>query len=308
MKNINILLLGFGFLMLLVSCENLLVKELELEDFDFEKQLVLNSTFHSKSDSIVAFISENFSILESEENVVFIDDAEVELFYEGAKIADLEIGADKRYYHYFENGERPAGEYEMVVNSSKYEEARAVTQIPADVEILDLKFIPDAGSDPLLQTTTSSVQFKIVDPPGKQYYSFEVFSNYTVTDTFIEGTDTFIYDQLLYIEPANTTDVNIETSNSGKVYLNDATFDGKEYFINLKFAVYGPIMDPSDLIGKLKLNFEILSEDFYNFNTSVDRYYRSAGFGLFSEPVTIHTNVENGLGIFAGVNRKVFEL
>ena len=142
------------------SCENLLIKDLAIEDLDFEKQLVANSIFTSTSDSIVAFVSENVSILEGESDVVFIEDADVELYFEGSKIATLELGADKQYYHYFDNNSRPLGEYEMVINTPKYGEARAISSLPSGVEISELKFIPDAGNDAFMQAETSAIQFK----------------------------------------------------------------------------------------------------------------------------------------------------
>ena len=290
------------------SCENLLIKDLAIEDLDFEKQLVANSIFTSTSDSIVAFVSENVSILEGESDVVFIEDADVELYFEGSKIATLELGADKQYYHYFDNNSRPLGEYEMVINTPKYGEARAISSLPSGVEISELKFIPDAGNDAFMQAETSAIQFKIIDPPGKQYYSFEVLAGVGFQDTFISGMDTFIYENQVYIDPSMITDPNITRTGSGTVYLNDDTFDGQEYFIYLRFATYNFIGERTELKDLLKLQFEVLSEDYYNYNTSLDRYWQSQGFGLFSEPVTIHSNFENGIGIFAGVNRKIIDL
>ncbi len=305
-KKLSIFLFFSGLIFILSSCENLLVKELDLEDFDFKKQLVLNSAINSTSDSIVAFISENVSILNSEERLVFIENATVDLFFEGIKIADLQLGNDKRYHYKFMDANRPIGNYEMVVNHPIYGEVTANTEIPVDVPILDLKFIEDAGYDPLLDNQTSAIQFKIIDPPGKQYYAFQILTDQIVQDTFIDGTDTFYYETQISIDPSMIADPNIANNQNGKYYVNDDTFDGKEYLIYIRFAVYNFNLESVPVKELFKLKWEVLSKDYYNFNTSLDKYFRTSDFGLFSEPVTVHSNVQNGLGIFAGVNSKIY--
>jgi hypothetical protein len=290
----------------MVSCENLLIKDLELEDFDFEKQLVLNASLNSSSDSMVVFVSENISILETEQDIIFIDNAEVDLFFEGQKIADLKLGDDSRYYHYFGDSIRPVGEYELVINHPTYSEARAITHIPEDVPILDFEYIEDAGFDPLQQIETSAVRIKFKDPPGNNYYSFQVFSDFIYEDTFIQGIDTFIFENEIYID-TSIDDPNVITTQENSILLTDELFNDKEYILNIKIVNYNGI-DPSELKDYLKFKWEVLSEDYFNYETSLNKYYQSSDFGLFSEPVTIHTNVENGLGIFAGFNRKIFRI
>lgn len=307
MKKITIYISLLSILLFsLYSCENLLIKDLELEDFDFEKQLVINASLNSTSDSLVVFVSENISILETEQNIVFLQGAEVDLYFEGQKIADLEIGDDNRYYHYFDNNVRPVGEYELVVKHANYKEARAITQIPEDIPILGLDYIEDAGFDPLQQIETSAVQIKFQDPPGDNYYSFQIFSDVIYTDTFIQGIDTFIFENEIYIE-TNIDDPNVINTQENDILLSDELFNGKEYVLNVKINNYNGI-EPADLKDYITLKWEVLSEDYFNYQTSLNRYYQSADFGLFSEPVTIHSNVENGLGVFVGVNRKFIKI
>ena len=97
MRNILFILL---YVFVLSSCESLIIKDLEIDDTQFEKQVVVQAFIEANADSIVAFISENESILTPTEDIKFLENADVQVLYEGNEIAKLEQSVDGQYYHF----------------------------------------------------------------------------------------------------------------------------------------------------------------------------------------------------------------
>lgn len=290
---------------ILTSCENLFIKDLELEEFDFEKQAVLQSDVSSATDTLKVFLSENNSVLETEEDVVLLSDAEVEIYYNDDKLGNAEFDPNKKQFLFPFSGPLEEGRYKILANTVKYGQVSASTLIPPTVEIRDFKLIEDAGIDPLDQSRTSAVQFKIIDPPGKNYYSFKVdfidSEGFILRDTFIRDEDT-IY-QVSSVNAYNAiTDPYVEYGPNNEIILSDDTFDGKEYIIYLRFSFsQWSSNEPDRFFDDVYLHWRVLSEDYYKYQTSLNDYYNSQ-FGLFADPVGVYTNVENGLGAFYGSN------
>lgn len=307
MKNILYIL---GFALIALSCEGLIIKDLDLKDTGFEKQIVIQSIIEGGSDSIKALISENISILENFEDIVFIEDAEVRVLKDGAEIANLVQAPDGFYYHYFDEPLTETGEYEMVVSNTNYAEARATSTIPNNPVVTDLEFKYNVGTDPLEMNEISEISFIIQDEPGENYYSVELVNEPLGYDTFIYEMDTSIYEITMAAYPSTQLDPAVMSSGfSDKLYISDESFQGKSYRISLRYFIYlnGLSIEPDDLEENLKIRIVSHSVDSYNYTTSIDRYQESGDFGFFSEPVSVYTNIENGLGIFAGANSKIYK-
>ncbi len=307
MKKLILIIIGASIIF--YSCESLIIKDLELDDTGFEKQLAIQSLLDIGNDSVIALISENISILENEQDITYLD-ADVSILKEGAEFASLEKGIDGRYYHYFDD---PAGmkegEYELLVENTKYGSSRTKTIVPSKTEIKDLEFNYNVGTDPLDMSLFSEITFTILDPPGKNYYSVNLASLTGEVDTVTyEGsTDTFFIESTVYSYPTIQFDPAASIATySDDIYINDESFDGQEYQVTLRYSLFlnGWGQDDEEKVRKLlNLQFVDHSEDSFNYITSLDRYQNSQDFGLFSEPVSVYTNIDNGLGIFAGSNK-----
>lgn len=310
MKNIlTILCLAFLFS---ISCENLLIKDLPLDETGFEKQLAVQSFIVAGTDSIITLVSENASVLESTFDIVYLD-ADVSLRKSDTEIAVLEQGDDGRYYHFFDSVIEAGGEYELVIENTKYGDSRTKTAIPEVIEIKDFDFKYNVGTDPLDMTQVSEVSFTIVDPPGENFYSMSMESKVGGLDTFIDpfSMDTFTFESQVYLYPVSTQlDPAVSVSIYGEdIFINDDFFDGQEYRVSVRYSVFnnGGENSEEEIKKLLLMNFTTHSEDSFNYQTSLDRYNSSQDFGLFSEPVSVYTNIDNGLGIFAGSSQRVFE-
>jgi hypothetical protein len=303
MKN----LLFIACLLSLVSCEDLFIKDLELEELGFEKQLVVQAELGSKDDFLAVFVSENASVLDLSNDVKIIDDADLRLVFEGEEVTDFTIGEDRRYYHFFSDSMRTPGKYQLMVDNPEYGEVVGETEIPEDVIIKDLTIKADVGYDALEMSTTHEVSFTFTDLPGRNYYSFELFGESTL-DTFIQANgDTSFYESEPAIYGTTITDPSLSSGlNGGGIYIDDSFFDGKEYMVKFRFVVYNISSSQESLEENLKFKWNVHSEDSYFYNVSLQNYFSSGDFGPFSEPVSVHTNIEGGLGIFAGINTKTF--
>ena len=82
--------------------------------------------------------------------------------------------------------------------------------------------------------------------------------------------------------------------------LSDETFNGKEYKIAINIREY---QDEADYLIVLWRN---ISRDLYLYTRSTSS--RNEELEGFSEPVSIHNNVSNGLGIFGLRTEQLYEL
>ena len=85
----------------------------------------------------------------------------------------------------------------------------------------------------------------------------------------------------------------------GEVYeakeflFSDSKINGKDYSIKLSFSTYSErIYDYDETVIKISS----ISADLYYFMLSMEK--QSSSSGIFGEPVQIHCNIENGIGIF----------
>ncbi|MCG8699849.1 MAG: DUF4249 domain-containing protein [Bacteroidales bacterium] len=90
-------------------------------------------------------------------------------------------------------------------------------------------------------------------------------------------------------------------------FLSDQKFNGQEKRIVITSKDYN-----RDTKKRRYLCFEIfhITEDFYKYYVQYRKQRSYSGYDVTSEPVQIYSNIENGLGLFAGISltRKVVEL
>lgn len=293
------------FLIALSSCENLLVKDIELDEIDFSKKLVLNSVLINHSDSLILTLSENISVLETPEyDVKSIEGADITLFEDGVEIGKLEKPAGNDYYYLpFSTPIQASGKsYSVEVNSTEFPLAEASTKMPEESNIISMEYIQNAGVSPDLRKLPG-LRIKFADPAEEEnYYIFNVTTTASVIDTFIFGNDTMYYEYDLYIN-ATSNDPFVEQGYQN-AYLPDAGFNGKEYNLTILLD-NGAFEGGTDLnmyLGSFTLSWISASKEYYEFDKSLSRYYQNSGFGLFTEPVSIYSNVEGGIGVFSSLN------
>jgi hypothetical protein len=301
MKHLTLFIL---ILIGLSSCENLLVKDIELEDINYSKKLVLNSVLLNHSDTLILTLSENISVLETPDyDIKSIDGANVILYEDGNEVGVFEKPAGYEYYFlaFGEELDASGKNYTVSIESPDYPNAEASTKMPIESLISSVEYIENAGISPDLRKLPG-IRIKFTDPAEEEnYYVFNVQSTAEIIDTFIFGNDTTFYNYELYID-AQSNDPLVEQGYRNE-YLSDGSFNGKEYTLTILLDNGGfEDVDLSEYLGTFTLRWISASKEYYNFDKSLSRYYQNSGFGLFSEPVSIFSNVEGGIGVFSSLN------
>ena len=85
--------------------------------------------------------------------------------------------------------------------------------------------------------------------------------------------------------------------------LSDEALDGKEYNLVLNFNAYGGFDE-----NKYFVFWRSVTEDYFLYAKSVSLFQEASDFGGFAEPVSLHSNINNGLGIFAVRSEQIYQL
>ncbi|PLX25080.1 MAG: hypothetical protein C0599_01260 [Salinivirgaceae bacterium] len=144
------------------------------------------------------------------------------------------------------------------------------------------------------------VYYTFQDLPGDQYYSLKLIVN-----AELESLGSYNVGDMFYYEyNYRTSSSGIDGSSSVDLYSYLRFSDGL-FNEELKTYKFGVMYDPYNLQYYLennyqfKLQFYSLNENFYTYLQTLEAYYNAEG-DFFAESINLFSNVEGGLGIFAG--------
>jgi len=302
-----------GFLMMLTSCQDLLVKTLELEDFAYEKQMAISGVLIPTENEFKLLISENQAITEPADQWEAVEDAVATLYKGETELGQLEFGFDNPdgpnniFSLNIENIDLDPGTYRLEVEHPTLGMATAETEIPADIAIDKIEFVEDYGLAPNDLTRADAILVTFNDPPEDNYYSLRLEADSIVLDTFISGTDTFIYE----VNGGIWVDFDVPGAQNvanGFIF-NDTFFDGSsEQTVGMYLPGLNYEDDKEGFLSNFKVSWDVISRDKYEFDSSLNLYYESQGFGPFTEAVSIYNNIDGGVGIFSGLNRNFYPI
>ena len=173
----------------------------------------------------------------------------------------------------------------MKVNHPDYEEATATVVVPKEVIPFRFELEEDAGVDEF-GDRSDRVTVEFDDPSGEEnFYEIALFS---IRDL---GNGNFDYESH-YIA---SLDFNLYESFFGASILSDETFNGQTYKIQLDINRYQNNEDELETF----LIWRSVTKEYYQFARSTGLQREAEDFGPFSEPVSIRSNFENGLGLFS---------
>ena len=315
---LSIFIIAFCSCLLLSSCEDLLVKELDIEeDFNFEMQLGLSGTLsnnfteNSFPEESSILLAENQSIIDLIEDPIYYNSDALDLYQDGTYYNTFVNIEDGRHFNFLENSfpnyfDFEPATYRIEVNHPEFGLVSSETQMPEPVFVNSIEIDSFNFGSNYYDEFRYLVTVQFDDPPGENYYKFDIVNDSLelVFDTIIINMDTIVFQNSAYsyIESVNVQ--GAQESYNGGYLIEDAIFDGTTYTFTFNMVV-GNVEDELDL-SSLKESFSLrwacLSEDQYNFEASYTSYQNSQDFGPFSEPVSIFTNIDNGLGYFGAEN------
>lgn len=299
--------------LIFTACEDALVKTLELEDFDYEKQMAISGALNSEADEFKLLISENQAITDPFDEWEPAVDATATLFKGTTIIGNPTLvegnpaeGPKDLFSLNLEGIDLDPGTYRLEVEHPTLGMASAETEIPVDVQLRDIEFSEDHGIAPNFLTRLDAVLVTFDDPPEDNYYSLRFELDTIIMDTFIFENDTIIYQEGLYLD-VDTDEEGAQFINNG-ILFNDSFFNGTENTVTLFLAGLDYVENKQEVIDNLKITWDVISRDKFEFDSSLELYYDSQGFGPFTEAVSIFNNVEGGVGIFSGLNRSFYPI
>jgi len=294
--NINLLLIAFTVLALLQSCSDFFVQELEIPRQDLDQQIVVHS-FISDIDSSIHFkIGKNFTLNEDQTTLDnHISGAEIVIFGEGEKQFEVKEEDQEYYVNLDEEFGDKWSDFRVEIKHPQYETAIIESEMPKMVLPDSVIYREDAGfGSSNNDDNFNAIDIVFQDPPGEEnYYEISVQELLVEYGETIVAGDTFRFEKR-YPTQYFIQDINIIRGVSGFL-LSDELFDGQEYRLNMILSTY---LEQEDIpVDRIKVVWRCISKDHFEFSKSLEQYKSSSDFGLFSDPIAVYSNVENGLGI-----------
>ncbi|RCL74489.1 MAG: DUF4249 domain-containing protein [Flavobacteriales bacterium] len=272
-------------------------KEIDFAEQDIAPRIVVNSLF--TNDSVwSAHISRSVGVLDNT-SYTTIDDASVNIFDENANlITTLTHQGNGLYTSPTGVSPLPNQSYTLEASAGGYQSVNATNFIPPAVPIYQLDTVTSTNSN---DETILEATITFQDPPN--------VSNYYMLEVLVKGTwESWEGDSVEFREPLEIScdDINVETVNRFNfggfentylyLMLKDQNFDGENYALTFSVINYAELKE-MELFGEIRL--VNTSEAYFNYLTSFNMYQRTIN-NPFATPVQVYSNVNNGMGIFAG--------
>jgi len=280
-----------------VSCE----KEVDIPIEYTDPKLVVNGLFNTDSlweveISISQYIYDNSSI-------PLIDDAQVTITAStGNSFALINQGNGL----YTSQVEKPqTGEvYTIDVSHSNYVNVRASNQLPTEIAIQNIDWQQQlVVSGELYRKINITFQ----DGPEDDYYMIRLAATFWELeyDPLTGQKDSVLVRFPLYFFSQSPSVENGSGNDpQPSITFKDDLFNGSQYTIDLLVEEY-LFTEEKESLEAIQISTSKISEEFYWYETSYQAYLSSRDNKFFTQPVQVYTNIENGLGIFAGYNTKI---
>jgi len=300
MKNIKYNLASAVLLFIILSmtsCSDFFVKEIEIPRQQLDQQLVVHGFVSDIDTSITFTIAQNYTL---EENIPSISETWIGntmISIEKADGAIIILDENNKLYH--KELEGPLGgagqDFNIDIIHPDYDNAHIKTNMPKYVAPSVVKYLPDGGfTGPGGQGKQNAIAVVFQDPADeKNYYEIQVHEIVISSDTTEIG-GMIIIKEKVYPDNYFIPNPNFVRGISGFM-ISDELFNGEEFSFKINLVSSTELEEiPLD---RLKISWNCISRDHFEFSKSIVEHKRSTSFGLFSDPIAVFSNVENGLGI-----------
>lgn len=287
-------------LLLLFSCQ----KEVTLDIPAAPTQLVVNGLLIPDTDISIT-VSESLSILDTTQN--HIDDATVSLYCNDTFLTQLPYQQDGEYSL---PGLCPVegNTYRIVVEVDNYDAATANTTVPVSTDIDSIKTEHSVMTSSSGSNMSSLDIFFTDNALSQDYYMYyccgraDTFYHYN-QDYTGTVTDTFMVVPTVGIGISYNVSI-LANGDEDTPYFNDNLFQGEN--LDLKLYYYEPytfFSEPDSIDYFIKVQMLSLSESYYLYKKSLDKYYDSMdGFMGYTNLSGLYSNIENAYGIFGAIS------
>lgn len=290
--------------LLCVSCE----EEISFESNHFTPKIVLNSIFTNDSIWVIS-LAHTTSIFDKNSDQNFITDAIIGITnVKGEQVCEL-YHEGKGIYKSFKCVCANDELYNINVFSKKYGSVYAHSKVPNKTNINNLQITVSKE-----YTNASEVEFKIEDnSPDRNYYIWSIVDVDTLKNQVTSNVNSKL-DFKLWISEIReqfgkvtsgklsntgaTTDLDLESNSSTAKLITNK---------NLKREDGTSVPYEKNVVPMLKLM--TVSPELYNYYKSMEAYlkYNNTASSV-AEPQKLFSNVEGGLGIFAGYSIQYYTI
>jgi len=291
--------------MFILSCE----EEFILDQSVVDNRVVVNSIFNDE-DVLSLTVTKNMKPQQNQKIIEF-KNAKVSLYKNGTFVEDMVYSKDSddelgRFY----SGITPiiGSTYKVEVETILAGKTISQSVLPQKVDIVSDSaiWVKWTTSEDSMFSIRYYFEITINDPPENNYYFITASVPVYQVDTI---NNTRQFQALQYAEILSGDLPTHEIYLNNALLFKDITFNATSKKIT-GTATLSSYPDPdfydgdkSFILDKSKLHIELhsLSADAYNFCSSYAKKIASQD-DVYSEPTVIYSNIENGLGVFAGEN------
>lgn len=294
--------------MALSACE----KDIEIEVEEGTDEMVFNAWFQVGEVPELE-ISKSVFIFDKGSSSI-VTNAEVKLY----KNAELygELGYNSENKRYTNNGliVEEGGQYEIVAEHPKYGIVKSNVQVPVRLATTDvtLQYVNFLTEESPSQNYSGEIQINIKDPSGvRNYYLIRVLS---IEESYNANFDQDTTYRFNYMTSLNTNDNQIyavyQYGGGDLLLLSDDIFNGNEY--TLKLSSYNDLRKDEQVYDSASYYKRYHQIQFHQVNEAFYRYYISLDNNqypdVFTEPVQVYSNVENGYGVVGASTKHVKDI
>ncbi len=274
-----------AILLVASSCEDAFTTTLKVDPPPHTTQLVGHCYIDNEADIIAASVTKSFGLLEDiSEQEDLINDATVEIYESGTLKYTLDAIDPNDIFGNVNFGielnepfSRTDNEYELRISHPDYETISAKQTMPLIVPVTSVKKSGRFVNEDIDEGFGVDIKFN--DPGGVENY-------YEVQLIFVDTSSSQDYTYPIYI---SSSDLNVSMGiDYNTLLISDNTFDGRSY--TLTIGTYSEY-------DNMFVVWRSISKEMYLYSRSVGQQNQIEG-DPFAEPVSIFSNMENGLGLF----------
>jgi len=299
-NNLQIIFLSLTVSCFVLSCDSVVDLEVPIE----KPKLVVKGNFDSYGNWKFN-VTKSMHILDIAEPKVY--DSALITVYQGENML-FTVPPDKvpGSYYYFNEPVAPGTEYQIKVEAPEMETAYASTLSPNLPNVLSIYY--DSISI-IIDHQGWYEEYKLVEITFKDEAKTENFYQISIEGFMLPhyyNPDMSPLDSTWEEIRFHTEDPAVKIDDQTLydlkgMWFSDIFIDGKEHTLKLLLDRWY-----FERVGKLRVYFSSATKDGYLFAKTY-RAQRLASHDPFSEPVNVHSNIENGYGIFYGITTDTAE-
>lgn len=290
------------FSLLFCCCFFACEEPVDLDIKELSPPIVVNGTF-TNNQSFKVILTKSGSVLNNTPTQ-FIDNAKVSILNEENKVlGTLLYQKDAMFPHYQLKDLKPTFEtsYHLSVDIPNYSNLSAVDQIPKPVPLQSILIDTisyEDGEGTAISSISLTADFK--EPNGQvNFYHFflyhAVVNGRAQTDGFVENVEERLMPLPITDIQENKTKASFDSDQVG-ILFSDEFINGQS--VQLKLLAQIDELE-TGMYPKLVGELRTVSKKYYQYYLSLARQQESKD-RPFIEPVPVFSNIENGVGIFAG--------